>query len=227
MVRPQVLSGEACYVLRCHGLDAGGDLLWRQELRACYYATADAIHPRSGALEGKERRALELLLGTLQLFFRDRLLHDPPELFDDHLDRLLHVARRGADVSLDRAGIRVPLVVGVHGVCETTLLAHLLKQAAAHTAPKDIVQGGHRITVFALRRNAQRAHRDVVLLRLLEPEEKATIGWCRMGLAHERHSPWKAGKLLLDLPFDVVLVELAGGDHEDVGSRVGATVEVL
>src|SRR5215213_3204253 len=151
MVCSQVLSGEACYVLRCHGLDAGGDLLWRQELRACYYATADAIHPRSGALEGKERRALELLLGTLQLLFLDRLLHDPPELLDDHLDRLLHVARGGANVGLDRASVRVSLVVGVHGVCKTTLLTHLLKEAAAHAAAENVVQCGHRVTVFALR----------------------------------------------------------------------------
>src|SRR5215210_6653352 len=52
LVCSQVLFGEACYVLRGHGLDAGGDLFWSQELRPCYDATANAIHPRRCALQG-------------------------------------------------------------------------------------------------------------------------------------------------------------------------------
>src|SRR5918997_3865091 len=132
MVCAKVLLREARYVLRSYGLDAGGDLFWCQELRACYDATPDAIHPRRGALQGEERRALELLLGARHFLFLHLLIHDPPELLDDHPDRLLHVARGGADVSLDSACVRVSLVVGVHGVCETPLLPNLLKEPAAH-----------------------------------------------------------------------------------------------
>src|SRR5215211_3208969 len=155
LVCSQMLLREARDVLRGHGLDAGGDLLRRQELRAGYYAAADAVHPRRGAFEGKERRALELLLGALQLLFLDLFLHDPLELFDDHLDRLFHVARSGADVGLYRAGVRVALMVGVHSVREPALLTYLLEEATAHASAEDIVQSGHRITVLALGGNAQ------------------------------------------------------------------------
>ena len=58
----QVLFRKACYVLRGNSLDPGGDLFWRQELRARYDAAADAIHPRRGALQGKEGRALSCSL---------------------------------------------------------------------------------------------------------------------------------------------------------------------
>src|SRR5215210_81051 len=117
MVCFEVLSGQAQNVVRGHRLDAGGDLLGRQQLSARYDAATDAVHPRRGALEGQERRAFELLLGTLQLLFLDGLLPYSPELLDDHLHGLLHVARGGADVGLDRARVRVSLMVGVDGVC--------------------------------------------------------------------------------------------------------------
>src|SRR5918998_1855717 len=67
----------------------------------------------------------------------------------------------------------------------------------------------------------------MILLRLLELEEEATPWLGRPRLPHERFSFRQSGELLLDLPFDVFGVELAGGDDEDVGGRVGASVEVL
>src|SRR3712207_2446302 len=63
----QVCFCEASYIFGVHRLDAGGDLLGSQQFRAGYDAPADAVHPRSRALQGQERRALELLLGALQL----------------------------------------------------------------------------------------------------------------------------------------------------------------
>src|SRR3712207_8408846 len=50
-----------------------------------------------------------------------------------------------------------------------------LFRSAAHAAAKHVVQSGHRVEVFALCGDSQGAHRDVVLLRLLELEEKATL----------------------------------------------------
>src|SRR5215212_7299412 len=227
MVCSKVLSGEASDVLRGHRLDAGGDLLWRQELGAGNYAAADAIHPRRGALQCEERRALELLLGTIQFLFIDRLLHDPPELLDDHFDRLLHIARGRTDVGLDRAGVRVSLVVGVDGVCQPALLAHLLKQAAAHASSEDVVQSGHRVAILALGRDAEGAQRDMVLLRLLELEEDAALGRGRPRFTHERLPFGQPGQLLFDHAPDIVGVELACRDHEDVWGRVGLVVEGL
>src|SRR5215216_5471633 len=125
------------------------------------------------------------------------------------------------------ASSTLPVVVGVHSVCQTALLTHLLEEAATHTAAQHVVQSGHRVTVSALGRNAKRTQRDVVLLRLLELEEKGTLRCCRLRLPHEGLSTRKAGKHLFDHPFYLVRIELACGDDEDVGSRVGVAVEIL
>ena len=140
------------------------------------------------------------------------------ELPDYHPDGLLHVAGGGADVGLDRARVGVSLVVGVDGVSEPALLAHLLEEAAAHAAAEHVVERGHRVAVLAPGRDPHGAHGDVVLLRLLEPEVEAALGRRRTGLPDERLSFRQTGELLLDLPLHVVGVELARGDHEDVGA---------
>ena len=114
-------SCEAPYVLGADRLDAVGDLLWREQLRAGYDAPADAVHP-GGALEREQRRALELLLGAVELLARDELLLDLAELLGDDPHGLLHVAGGGADVGLYRAGVRVALMVG-DGVGEPALLS--------------------------------------------------------------------------------------------------------
>src|SRR5215213_4747490 len=67
VVQIQMLSREAPYVLCSDRLYAVGDLLGCQELRAGYGAPADAVHPGGGALKREQRRAFELLLGSIQL----------------------------------------------------------------------------------------------------------------------------------------------------------------
>src|SRR3712207_510752 len=67
LVQVQMPSREAPYVFRGDRLYAVSDLLGGQELRAGYGAAADAVHPGSSALEREQRRAFELLLGSVQL----------------------------------------------------------------------------------------------------------------------------------------------------------------
>src|SRR5918999_541337 len=145
VVEVQVVSGKALYVVRTDGLDAGGDLLCGQELRPRYDASSDAVHPRRGALEGEKRRALELLLRAVQLLLADPLLLNLMQLLCDNLHCLFDVAGCGPDVGLDRTGVRVALVVGVHRVGEPAFLPHLLEEPAAHPAAEHVVQSRHRV----------------------------------------------------------------------------------
>src|SRR3712207_2645565 len=145
VVQVQMSSSQAPDVLRADRLYPIGDLLGAQKLGAGYSAPAYAVHPGRGALEREQRRALELLLGAVELLFRDELFLHPAELLGYDPHGLLDVAGRGTDVGLDGAGVGVALVVGVEGVGEPTLLPHLLEEATAHPAAEHAVQGGHGV----------------------------------------------------------------------------------
>src|SRR3712207_2362517 len=112
VLQVQMSSGQAPYVLRADRLYPIGDLLGAQELGAGYGAPADAVHPGRCALEREQRRALELLLGAVELLLRDELFLDPAELLGNDPYGLLDVAGRGADVGLYGAGVGVALMVG-------------------------------------------------------------------------------------------------------------------
>ena len=62
-----------------------------EQLRAGYDAPSDAVHPGGCALEREQRRALELLLGAVELLV-ETSSSCPAELLGDDAHGLLHVA---------------------------------------------------------------------------------------------------------------------------------------
>ena len=93
--------------------------------------------------------------------------------------------------------------------------------------PSTLFMRGHGVAVLALRRDAQRAQGDVILLRLLELVEEPALRFLRVRLADERLAGWQTGELSPRPSAQTKSgIQLSRAHyHEDVGRVVGAVVE--
>ena len=137
--------------------------------------------------------------------------------------RLAHVVRPRAHVQPHLAGVRVVRRIRVDRVGQAALLAHLLEQAGRARAAQHRVQQPQREAPLVAAGDPVAAQAEVVLLRLLgvEAHRRRRLRRARApatGAAgasptrglHQRHEP--------------VVIEVAGGGHDDVVGHVAPVV---
>src|SRR4051794_4192985 len=223
------VTGELDNIFRCHGIDAGEQLVDAEHVAVDDLALTDPGHPGTGVLEAEHHRAAHLALATLDLVRAEAAARGRVKFGHDEGQHLVGLARLTTGVDAEHAAVGVTARERVHRVRQPAFLANPLEQPGTHPAAECSRQHSHREPAWVVPGQSVRADDQVGLLGVVRAQRRGPTRRPRSAATaprEDRHAVWiqSSGERGADQPDDLVMLEVSRRRHDHRVGRVSTAV---